>query len=237
MAPLAAAAPPVAAILALKQASDQINADARGAIQGAGNTAAAFANPDPSAAGSIRAVGEASRATSEKLGLLGVAANQAILSFADLMTAIDGTVNRYAEFSPNVAQAQAMAEIRQTMGDMRRAQTIGPELANYVRMQGELQQKFEDIKIKVLLKILPIVIFIGNLVEQAVNTGSAIAPAVLALVSPLAATAEMLLRIANQQEAANRPEPNDPTDLILNLNGVGPGGNPAPGAGLNTPNL
>ncbi len=66
-------------------------------------------------------------------------------------------MDRYGEFSPEIAQAQAMAEINQTLGDMERAQRVGNDLARYVEQRSRLQQNIEDLKVDLLKAILPAV--------------------------------------------------------------------------------
>jgi len=193
-----------------------------GGIRGVGNTINAAINPDPNAAKSVEAMGDA-------LGVLNPILGETVSAFGRLMGTIDGMASRYGEFSPEIAQAQGMAEVRQTMGDLRRAQEAGPELARYIQMQTELQQKFEDIKIKVLLKILPIVELVGTLLGEAVSAGADVTSAIVAIATPLNQLVAVARFISGTMEDANREEPQDPTNLIINLQtGVN-------GPGLNLP--
>jgi hypothetical protein len=136
---------------------------AMGIVRGAGDFASLFASADASAAGSTAAFGEATKSASASmflispaLSVLGSVAGEAASSLGKFMKAVDATADRYGDYSPVIAQAQAQSEIRQVLADMRRAQTAGPELARYIQARSDLQQQFEEAKIKILVKLLPI---------------------------------------------------------------------------------
>jgi len=223
---LAAAGPIGLAIMVAMEAEKSL----RGHARSIGNAGAAIANPD---ANPSRAVTEAGNAVAESFhGLIGVS-GELTASFGRIMQAVDATANRYAEFSPEISQAQAMVEVRHTMGEMRRAQEAGPELARYVQMQGELQQKFEDTKIKLLVQILPIVTAIMGYLEKAMSAGSDITQAITTLAGPLNSLCQLVDQWRGIQQDANRPPVDDPTNMIINLNpGAGFGQS---GAGLSLP--
>ncbi len=234
---LAAAAGPVGLALAVVDAAKGVRDSAMSAVRSVGNFAAAFADPSADAAKTMQTFGEGTKEVADKafmlspaLGILAGTVGEAASSFGKLMSAINATAERYGEFSPVIAQAQAIAEVNHTLGDVRRAQESGPELARYVQMQGQLQQQFEDIKIKVLLKILPIVTKIGDLVEKIMPSGDGIASAVESLAAPLSALVGIANMLVQTQENANAPPMNDPTSIIFNTPApnIGP---PAPGQG------
>jgi len=105
----------------------------------------------------------------------------------ELSKSINSMADKYTEYNPEIAQAQAMAEIRGMMGDMRRAQESGPELVQFIQAQSEMQQKWEDFKMQLMKQIMPIL------------------TAILRAVS-------MILGIAEESKQGNFE---DPTDLIL----------------------
>jgi hypothetical protein len=79
----------------------------------------------------------------------------AVMAFKLAADQLDRSVSKYAEYNPQIAQAQAMAEIRETMGDMRRAQQMSGELVKYIQAKSDLQQAYEDIKVKALTSMAP----------------------------------------------------------------------------------
>lgn len=91
------------------------------------------------------------------------------VAFGALTSAIDASVQKYGEVSPEVAQAQANAEIMHTLGDIQRGQEHGADLARYVESQARMQEKFEEAKMKFLSKIMPIIEaifeFLGDIME------------------------------------------------------------------------
>ncbi len=128
---------------------------------------------------------------------------------------MDGAINRYAEVNPAIAQQQALGEIRQVMGDMRRGQEIAPEMVRYMQTQQDLQQKFEDIKIKALNQILKIVNPILEVLERILPEGEAVEDAIRALLMPLEVLATMAATIANVQRDDRMPVVQDPADILL----------------------
>ncbi len=161
MSGLAAARPIIVAGIAVTRAVDEA---VKGVLRGVGGVlqGIASANADPSVP--LAAMGDAASSAGEKLtyfipavGLSVMAMGEMTKSFAGLMRALDQTAQRYGEYSPDIAQAQGLADIRQTIGDMERSQQIGPELAKYVDAQSQLQQTVEDVKVGLLEEFLPLV--------------------------------------------------------------------------------
>lgn len=74
-----------------------------------------------------------------------------------VMSEISGMADRYSAYNPNIAMAQAVADMRQTIGDFRRAQEAGPDLVNYIERSSQMQQRIEDMKIRALHRLLPVV--------------------------------------------------------------------------------
>lgn len=192
------------------------------AVRSIGDAAASVANPEADAAGSVAGLGDGIKAVSDKLfyispvvGIFGSVVGEATTSVAKFMGAVNATAARYGEYSPQIAQAQAIAEINQTMGDLRRAQSAGPELARYIQVQGELQQKFEDTKIKIMTKILPLATALLGLVERISPAVDTIGAGIDVLAAPLTVTAALLEQIRNMFSDATQPPPLDPTDVIF----------------------
>lgn len=91
--------------------------------------------------------------------VIGLAAS-AISGFANIA---NNMANKYGEYSPVIAQEQAMAEMRMTMNDMRRAQSSGQELADLVKAQSEMQNQWEEIKLSLMKKLIPVITKIVNI--------------------------------------------------------------------------
>ncbi len=91
------------------------------------------------------------------LGIAAVAAGEALAGFGAVMQALDKTVERYGEYSPEIAQAQALAEVNMVMGDLRRSAEVGEKMAAYVMAKSELEQKIEDFKADVMTVLIPII--------------------------------------------------------------------------------
>ncbi len=96
------------------------------------------------------------RESGEGMGVVPVI-GAAIVAVTAFTNAANNMAEKYGEYNPQIAHEQAMAEIRQVMGDMRRAQESGGELAEFVKAQSEMQQKWEDVKLAVMKKIIPVI--------------------------------------------------------------------------------
>ena len=175
---------------------------------GVGDAVAAIAAPSQSAAATIGQLGEAAAGVSPVLG-------EMTKALSVVMTAFDKAAEHYGQYSPQIAQAQAMAEVRQTMGDLRRAQEIGPDMARYVQSQSEMQQKFEDIKIKLLMQIVPVVTGILETVEAVMPSGQGIENAIKMLMTPLTAIPGVLGLMNQTMRDEARPPPDDPTSQLF----------------------
>ena len=155
---LAAVAMPVAIALAADQA---IKGVVKSAMSGIGGILKGAASPDDDPSKAIEGLSSAVSSFGEKLpgpiGQMAVAVGEAGKIFSGLMQSFTKQADKYAEYNPQIAQAQAMAEIRQVMGDMRRAQRSSGEIARFIEEQSKMQQQFEEIKMKIWMKILPII--------------------------------------------------------------------------------
>lgn len=222
----AGAAGPVGAVMAVKAAVDAVNEKVIGGIRSAVNGISGIANAiaDSSADPSIPLsnVGDAASKAGEKissvvpaLGWMTVAVGETVSALGGFMRVLDKTVERYAEYSPQIAQAQAVAEIRQTMGDLRRSGEVSAAMTQYVMARADLQQKFEDIKVKLLNKIVPIASRILELIEAIMPSGQGIETAINGVggtLTILSAVAEELVRMIGK---ATTPEVEDPTSQLL----------------------
>ncbi len=160
-----------------------------------------------------------SKRAAQRFGWTIVAYGEAAKSLSSLMQAIDQTAVRYGEYNAQLALAQGQAEVVQTQGDLRRSKELGPELANFVRAESELQQSFEDFKAQMLEKMLPTVTLILRAIEGSMDTGATIADAISVLGAPLTSLspmAEAIRIFVNLMEDEKRPPPDDPTSMILN---------------------
>lgn len=196
-----------------------------GGIKGVANTVTgvgtSIASADADPGKQLADLGEATSQVSATvtqfgftLGIAGVVAGETAKSLGSLMQAIDKTAERYGEYSPQIAQAQAIAEIRQTMGDFRRAQEVGGEMAKYLMAQSDLQQKFEDVKVKLLVKILPLVTSAVQILEAIMPSGQGIEDAVSGVAAPLTALAQIMSEIANMIRDDRVPTAKDPTEQL-----------------------
>lgn len=168
------------------------------------------------------------------LGAFAVGLGKAAEGVGQLMGVINETVDKYGEYNPQVAMAQAQVEINQTMGDMRRAQELGPDLAKFVVAQGELQQRFEEIKVKLLMQVVPAINNILEVLNKVMGSGEGIGFAIELLTAPLTVISIAARKLVDLQEDARIPQMEDPTNLILKSN-IFDTSAEGPGAGSSVP--
>jgi hypothetical protein len=226
-----AAAGTVAGVLAAKAAVDALIKGVTDAVRGAIASGGVFAGEIASASDDpsrpIAAVGQAATNAADGLnkiapgaGIVVGALGEMASALASVMQALDRTADRYSEYSPAIAQAQAIAEVRQVMGDMRRSREIGPEFVRYIQARTDLQQQFEDIKVRMLQQLLPLVVSIMERLSVIAEVAPrAVAPLssmgrVMAgdIVGPL----RTMIRLQQQMlDKSSDQMAHDPTDVIL----------------------
>ncbi len=178
---------------------------------------ASSSSSDPGA--QLSKLGEGAASAAEKIPILGsyfAIAGDFVKDFGVIMQNLNQTAERYGEYSPQIAGAQAQAEITQTLGDMRRAQTIAPELTKFLQAQSDIQQKIEDTKIRLLMKLMPAITHMVEILEAIMPVAESTAEAVIIALAPLGVISSVARSMLNIQEDANKPLPHDPTDLLLN---------------------
>lgn len=145
---------------------------------------------------------------SAALGPLGIAATATAIGFTALDRAIAPLIQSYSEYNPQVAMASAMAEVRATFGDIRRSQESGPQLAGYIKAQSEMQQRWEDLKVGLLMKLMP-------LAEGIMEIVSALLPIVEVGLSPLTFIADLIGKILKAIVAffSSQTDATDPSEL------------------------
>jgi hypothetical protein len=162
-------------------------------------------------------------AAAAPIAAVAAAAGTAVVAFKLLTSELDRTADKYEQYSPQISQAKAMQEITNTLGDIRRSRDISPNMTQYIQAQTDLQQKYEDIKVKLLEKLLPTVTAILEAINMAIPPGSAdaIATTIALLVNPIGTVAEAASGIFGLQ-AKNADKDMDEKDspvskLIENL--------------------
>jgi hypothetical protein len=181
-----------------------------GGIGGLGNlyTAAISANPNPAATigaagGGIEAFGKSLPPVLGGMEYFVIALGAATKALGGLMEAVDANVERYAQFSPQLAFAGGISEMRQTLGDFRRAQEVGPALAGYVNARADLQQKIEDTKARLMVQIAPLLITGMKIIEAhlpAIETGLTIG------LAPLTALNSILIYLGIIKDNVTQPD-------------------------------
>ncbi len=142
--------------LAIDQA---VKSAIKGIIGGGGGILTGIASTGDPAHKTVTQLSGAISSFGEKIPVIG----QALVIVGEVGKVIGGlmetfmrTAERFGEYNPFIAQELALAEIRQVFNDVRRAQQAGPEMARMIREQSEMQQRFEELKMKIWMKILPI---------------------------------------------------------------------------------
>lgn len=176
----------------------------------------------------ISSLAESTGLASMKMAAMVPIVAGATVAFGAITSALDTAVERYADYSPEVSQAKANAEINKTQNDMRRAQENGPELARYVESQARMQERFEEAKMQILMKLAPTIETIMDVVGP-IATILAALPTEIALAmairsgNPLAMAATATIEILSVVKKLTDKEVNDPTSILADPSGINPG--------------
>jgi hypothetical protein len=127
-----------------------------GAVRNVGEFAGMMASASANVGQNLERFGGWISKVGEKFGIMIPVIGEAVSVLGRFMQEVDGLIDRYAAFSAPLAQAQAMAEVQQVMADMRRAQQLTPDLVRYVQVRTEVQQRIEDLKVRFMMKALPV---------------------------------------------------------------------------------
>ena len=193
-------------------------------------------------------VGIAVAAVAAGLGVAAIATTK----FAQV---VESQTERLAGFSGPLAAAQARTELGRELGLLRRAQRIGPELAAAERLRSRFEGTMTDLGteiLQILLRLLEELRPVIELVIDGVKSitdflaehGDAIGRAallIIAQISPIAAAAILVARLAQDEADRREDEEEDPfTQQFLDLlprNSDGqplfwPAGQPVPQPGV-----
>jgi hypothetical protein len=193
-------------------------------IGSVGNVVGSLINPSSDPSSSLKGMADIANEASKALGSVNPVAGALVGAFASLVSSVDATASKYGEYNAEIATAQAEAEVRQTMGEMRRAEELAPELSDFVRAQSDVQQKAEDIKTAILGKVVPVVTRLLEVVELFMDVGSGVGGAIGELLEPLAGIASAAGELIGMKREDRLPSPDDPTSIILvDRPGFGPG--------------
>jgi hypothetical protein len=122
-----------------------------GAISGAGQVAGKFA------AGDASGIGDAFDSVAGKMGVFGAALTGARQAVDMVVDGFESLAGRLARFSPDLAVVKAQDRVAQIQGDIRRAQKLGPELAEFTRARTDFKQGAQDLMADIAKEMLPLV--------------------------------------------------------------------------------
>ncbi len=167
-----------------------------------GNFVTSLVSPSNDPAVFVNAFGSAVQETGSLLamanpvvGAFTVGIGAAVGVVGDLMQAFDGMVDRYAKYNPEIAVAKAEADVAQIMNDMRRAQQAGPSLIQYIQQRQDMQQKVEDMKIRIMQTVMPAVLHIMELIEKLMPLAETLVEIVTPIVDILVRIIELVAGI------------------------------------------
>lgn len=146
------------------------------AATGASSNASAAATGAEAAAGAEAASAAGGAEMAAAGGPVGVAAAVAITAVVALGTAIKSVVDemsrsadKLAEYNSTLASAQARAEVRETYGDIRRAEQAAPVLSRFADARSQLDEQLKDLQIQFMETVGPAVTELLNAANIAVQ--------------------------------------------------------------------
>jgi hypothetical protein len=93
-------------------------------------------------------------------------AGAGIQAFVQALDAVSSYAKRFEQTSPDIAFAQAKADVRMMIGDIRRAQTMGPNLARFIEARSKFENSWEDFKVRFIVMIEPFLTYIMTALEK-----------------------------------------------------------------------
>ncbi len=144
------------------------------------NAAAGTAESGASPAASLASSATIAAAALTAVAVAGLAVNKEL----------NQLVEKYGQYSPEIATAQATADVRSIIGDMRRAQESGPQLAQFIEAQSKFEQKYEDAKLALLTSLMPIATGIFDILKMAM-------PILQVIIAPVELVAKIIGMIFN----------------------------------------
>jgi hypothetical protein len=116
-------------------------------VAGTALTTVASLNPDAAVNGLS--------ALTKQLPLVGGFFGTLVDSAHGLANALDGTAHRLAPFNGLLAESVAMSHVNQMVGDMDRADRLGPQLAEFMENKSRASQSLQDAMATMLLQFMP----------------------------------------------------------------------------------
>ena len=118
----------------------------------------------PTAAPATEAVGEAASMASAAgpavlaLGAFAAGVGLATAAVSSFMSSMKAEAEKLSAYSPELAGATAMSEVRETLAEMRRADQNGPQLAKFEAERSKLETKMYDVMTKIQGAVLEAVV-------------------------------------------------------------------------------
>ena len=137
---VAGAAGPIGAVVAAAQAVEgKLKEMMRSTVQAGGQAMTKAAAMDASV------FGDAVEAGAKHLGFFGDALSEGIKQARGFSAALDKTSRELGQYHGGLAVANAMADVRQTLGDLRRAQLLGTDLARFRDASSRFENNAQDV--------------------------------------------------------------------------------------------
>lgn len=149
-------------------------------------------------------------------GLLLQVTGEVVAGFGKLIDAVDKTAKNYAQYSPALAQTEAMTEVGQVLNDMRRAQRVEGALSQYMRARFDIQQRYEDIKVAFMEAALPVITGILTLMTGTIDDLRPAFDRLIQMADGIPVLVELLTFIRDLLTNAQNEVPQHvPTNIIL----------------------
>lgn len=185
------------------------------AVRGASGAAAEGAAGAEVGGGALAGLMSGAVAAGPVIAAAVAAVGVGIAAFQSLMKNIDEYAHRFEEYNAPIAAALAEAEVRETLGDMRRANEVSADMSRYIAAKTDVQQRYEDIKVKFMGAVLPSVTHILEVIDSIMPGMDGVAMAIRALLEPLSAIPGAVKSSADSIRDEMKPAPMDPTDELL----------------------
>lgn len=131
-------------LAAIQAVEKEINETLRSGVEKLGKAMTRTAALD------VAAFGDAAQGVAKKIPLFGEALSEGVKQARGFFSALEGTASKLSAYSGPLAQAQAMNEVKTILGDIKRAEILGADLAPVMEEITEIRETLKTLMAQIL---------------------------------------------------------------------------------------
>ncbi len=125
-------------------------------------------------AGAVGNIASSAVAGAQIAGPIGAVAGAIVSAGKEFFSFVHNSATEFAatarQYNPAVATQAALNDVNRVMGDIRRAEQLGPELTDFTRAQGRFNEAKEDLLAEIVKPVLPLLTGFVEFITDVVTT-------------------------------------------------------------------